>query len=318
MTDSFVPDDVVAERFERLRVVVERSALARHRPGSGGVEEVLVEGPSARDPEMLTGRTRQNKLVHFAPPDADGLPRVRMRGSGSPTPLRTTCAASWCASRPRHAGASAFPSRHDRLVGRLPEPSHVVPTGAPSHVVPTGAPSHVAPPARPRRARSRRAGRAHGLGQVRAGPGLGARRPEAELVSVDSMCVYRGMDIGTAKPSRRRAGRDRRTTWSTSSTRRGVHAGPVPGRGARSCSTGSRAEGHRALLVGGTGLYLRAVVDGLSVPGRWPEVAGRAREGGRAPRGDRGICTPAWCSSTRSRPPGWNRPTAAGWCGPSR
>ena len=69
MVASYVPDDVVAERFEKLRVVVERSALARHRARIGRVEEVIVEGPSARDPDVLTGRTRQNKLVHFAPPD---------------------------------------------------------------------------------------------------------------------------------------------------------------------------------------------------------------------------------------------------------
>jgi len=68
MTDAFVPDAVVAERFERLRVVVERSALARHRARVGRVEEVIVEGPSKRDPDVLTGRTRQNKLVHFRPP----------------------------------------------------------------------------------------------------------------------------------------------------------------------------------------------------------------------------------------------------------
>ncbi len=73
MTASFVPDDVVAERFEKLRVVVERSALARHRARIGRVEEVIVEGRSARDHEVLTGRTRQNKLVHFAPPDG-GVP----------------------------------------------------------------------------------------------------------------------------------------------------------------------------------------------------------------------------------------------------
>jgi tRNA-2-methylthio-N6-dimethylallyladenosine synthase len=45
--------------------VVERSALARHRARIGRVEEVLVEGPSKRDPDTTTGRTRQNKLVHF-------------------------------------------------------------------------------------------------------------------------------------------------------------------------------------------------------------------------------------------------------------
>jgi tRNA-2-methylthio-N6-dimethylallyladenosine synthase len=68
MEDRFVPEDVVAERFERLRVVVERSALAKHRARIGRVEEVLVEGPSKRDASLTTGRTEQNKLVHFAPP----------------------------------------------------------------------------------------------------------------------------------------------------------------------------------------------------------------------------------------------------------
>ncbi len=87
MKDSFVPDEVVAERFERLRVVVERSALARHRARIGRVEEVVVEGPSARDPEVLTGRTRQNKLVHFAPPP------VAIPAPGSYAEVRVTDAA---------------------------------------------------------------------------------------------------------------------------------------------------------------------------------------------------------------------------------
>ena len=69
LTDRFVPADVVAERFERLRVVVERSALARHSARVGRIEEVLVEGPSRKDPTVTTGRTGQNKLVHFAGPD---------------------------------------------------------------------------------------------------------------------------------------------------------------------------------------------------------------------------------------------------------
>jgi tRNA-2-methylthio-N6-dimethylallyladenosine synthase len=67
MTDSFVAPEVIAERFERLRAVVERSALVRHRARVGRTEEVMVEGPSKRDPATVTGRTRQNKLVHFAP-----------------------------------------------------------------------------------------------------------------------------------------------------------------------------------------------------------------------------------------------------------
>jgi tRNA-2-methylthio-N6-dimethylallyladenosine synthase len=65
MTERFVPADVAGDRFQRLRVVVERSALRKHEARVGRVEEVVVEGPSKRDPSVLTGRTRQNKLVHF-------------------------------------------------------------------------------------------------------------------------------------------------------------------------------------------------------------------------------------------------------------
>jgi len=67
MGDAFVPPEVVAERFEQLRQVVERAALRRNQARVGRTEEVLVEGPSRRDPAVLTGRTRQGKLVHFAP-----------------------------------------------------------------------------------------------------------------------------------------------------------------------------------------------------------------------------------------------------------
>jgi len=65
MTADFVDDDVVAARFERLRVVVERSALAKHEARVGRTERVLVEGPSRKDPAVLAGRTRQGKLAHF-------------------------------------------------------------------------------------------------------------------------------------------------------------------------------------------------------------------------------------------------------------
>jgi tRNA-2-methylthio-N6-dimethylallyladenosine synthase len=64
--EQFVSPDVIADRFERLKVVVERSALARNRAREGRVEEVLVEGVSKRDPSRISGRTRQGKLVHFA------------------------------------------------------------------------------------------------------------------------------------------------------------------------------------------------------------------------------------------------------------
>ena len=66
LTEQFVPADVVAERFERLKVVVERSALAAHQARVDRLEEVLVEGPSKKDAGVLAGRTRQGKLVHFS------------------------------------------------------------------------------------------------------------------------------------------------------------------------------------------------------------------------------------------------------------
>ena len=68
MEADFVDPAVAGERFQRLKVVIDRSALRKHEARVGRREEVLIEGPSKRNPEVITGRTRQNKLVHFAPP----------------------------------------------------------------------------------------------------------------------------------------------------------------------------------------------------------------------------------------------------------
>lgn len=98
-----------------------------------------------------------------------------------------------------------------------------------------------------------------------------ARRLGLELLSVDSMQVYRGMDIGTAKPTlAERAevphhlvdlvGPDEHFTVARFQTEHRRVLDDLHRRGA----TG--------LYVGGTGLYLAAVVDGLSPPGDWPEI----------------------------------------------
>jgi len=65
MQDRFVDPKVVNERFERLRVVLEHSAEIKHQERVGRIEEVVVEGVSKRNEGVMTGRTRQNKLVHF-------------------------------------------------------------------------------------------------------------------------------------------------------------------------------------------------------------------------------------------------------------
>jgi tRNA-2-methylthio-N6-dimethylallyladenosine synthase len=74
MVDDFVAADVAHSRMTRLTEVVERHALARHEARVGRVEEVLVEGPSKKDPSKASGRTRQNKLVHFAATGAAARP----------------------------------------------------------------------------------------------------------------------------------------------------------------------------------------------------------------------------------------------------
>ena len=65
MHDRFVDPKVVNDRFERLRVVLEHSAAIKHEARVGRVEEVIIEGVSKRNEGVLTGRTRQNKLIHF-------------------------------------------------------------------------------------------------------------------------------------------------------------------------------------------------------------------------------------------------------------
>ncbi|NBO53532.1 MAG: tRNA (N6-isopentenyl adenosine(37)-C2)-methylthiotransferase MiaB [Actinobacteria bacterium] len=65
MVEHFVDPAVIADRFERLRTVVEHSAVIKHQARVGRREEIIVEGASRRNEGVLTGRTRQNKLVHF-------------------------------------------------------------------------------------------------------------------------------------------------------------------------------------------------------------------------------------------------------------
>ncbi|NNF69527.1 MAG: tRNA (N6-isopentenyl adenosine(37)-C2)-methylthiotransferase MiaB [Acidimicrobiia bacterium] len=64
MTDLFVDPAVIQERFDRLVELQNRITFERNEEMVGQTYEVMVEGPSKRDPEMATTRTRGNKLVH--------------------------------------------------------------------------------------------------------------------------------------------------------------------------------------------------------------------------------------------------------------
>ena len=92
-----------------------------------------------------------------------------------------------------------------------------------------------------------------------------------ELVSIDSMQVYRGMDIGTAKPTRaERAEIPHHLLDLVDPTEEFTVAEFRDAFASALASIGERC--HRALLVGGTGLYHRVVIDDFDLPGQWPEV----------------------------------------------
>jgi tRNA dimethylallyltransferase len=104
-----------------------------------------------------------------------------------------------------------------------------------------------------------------------------AEGDQVEIVSTDSMQVYRGMDIGTAKATAAEQSEvphhlidlvEPHEEFSVAEFARRADAAldDIEGRGAR------------ALLVGGTGLYVQAVVDRLRVPGRYPTVLAELEE----------------------------------------
>ena len=66
--DEAIADEVKQERLQTLNTAISKQALAHNLPYEGQTVEVLVEGPSKRNPNRLTGRTRTNKVVNFDAP----------------------------------------------------------------------------------------------------------------------------------------------------------------------------------------------------------------------------------------------------------
>jgi len=97
------------------------------------------------------------------------------------------------------------------------------------------------------------------------------RLGDVEIVSVDSMQVYRGMDIGTAKPTpAEQAEIPHHCIDLVDATTEFTVGDFQPAYREAIGTVGAR--GHRALLVGGTGLYHRVVVDDFELPGEFAEV----------------------------------------------
>jgi tRNA dimethylallyltransferase len=106
---------------------------------------------------------------------------------------------------------------------------------------------------------------------------LARTAPGVELVSVDAMQVYRDMDIGTAKPTPAERAEVRHHLLDLADPGEPFSVAEWKTAADRALADIARRDG-RALLVGGTGLYLRAVIDDLELPGRWPEVRAELEE----------------------------------------
>lgn len=96
----------------------------------------------------------------------------------------------------------------------------------------------------------------------------------AEIVSIDAMQVYRGMDIGTATPSATERAEIRHHLIDLVEPTSEFTLAQFQAAYIESLADIDR-RAHHAVLVGGTGLYLRAVTDGLTLPGQWPEIRAR-------------------------------------------
>ncbi len=58
-----IPDQIKSERLACILSLQEDITFKKNKALEGSIQEVLIEGPSATDPHMLSGRTRTNKIV---------------------------------------------------------------------------------------------------------------------------------------------------------------------------------------------------------------------------------------------------------------
>jgi tRNA dimethylallyltransferase len=104
-----------------------------------------------------------------------------------------------------------------------------------------------------------------------------ARALDGEVVNADSMQLYRGMDIGTAKlTARERAGVPHHLLdiWPVTQAASVSEYQLL----ARAAIADIRQRGRTPVLVGGSGLYIRAAIDNLEFPGTDPDLRARLEE----------------------------------------
>lgn len=104
-----------------------------------------------------------------------------------------------------------------------------------------------------------------------------AERLGAEIISADSMQFYRGMEIGTAAPTAAEQARVKHHFVSCLAPDEEMAAGEFQRR-AREVIADLQSAGKRAVVVGGSGLYIRALVNGLfEGPARHPGIRERLK-----------------------------------------
>jgi tRNA dimethylallyltransferase len=94
---------------------------------------------------------------------------------------------------------------------------------------------------------------------------------DIEILSVDAMGVYRGMDIATAKPTAAERAEVNYHLLDLVAPSEEYTVAEFQ-RAAQYAAATVWSAGHQVLYCGGTGLYFRAVVDELEIPGRYPDV----------------------------------------------
>jgi tRNA dimethylallyltransferase len=105
-----------------------------------------------------------------------------------------------------------------------------------------------------------------------------AERFSGEIVSCDSVAVYRGMDLGTAKPSPEERTRVPHHLIDVADLDQPFTAGAYS-RAARALLRDISDRGRMPIVSGGTGLYLRALTEGLFAgPGRQDDLRSRLRQ----------------------------------------
>ena len=289
-----IPAEVVQERYERLVAEIEQIAWEENTSLVGSTAEVLFaagEGRKDQATTRITGRARDNRLVHVAKPDDPDLqPRpgdiaeVTITRAAphhwSPTPRSAICAAPGAAmpgrppsSRvPRGSVSDCPPSRSAEVVAQLPLIVLIGPTASGKSSL-----------------------------AIRLATLLAGRGQPAEIVNADSMLVYRGMDIGTAKPTAAELAAVRHHLVDIMDITEAASVAEFQSM-ARAAIDRLLGQGVVPILVGGSSLYISSIVDRFDFRAPTRSSARNGRTSSTHQRARAARCSPSAASAAEILP----------------